>query len=138
MTRPNPQHPASGAESEVSTSETQLTRDPQIGGYLRPDEGAAFDAYVAQFKLRKGAVATLLIVREIRCGRLPELKEQYSMPTGTGRIRITARPIDISLKQTFEEHVARFDMAPDPAAGIIFRAELLERWLESATFMESA
>ena len=114
-----------------------MTQDPQIGGYLRPDERTAFDAYVDQFKLRKGADATLLILREIRCKRLPELKKRYSMPAGAGRKRVTARPVDISLKQVFERHVAECGIDPDPAAGIIFRAELQERWLERATFMES-
>jgi hypothetical protein len=114
-----------------------LSQDPQIGGYLRPEERAAFDAYVDQFKLRKGAVATLLILREIRCTRLLELRERYATPTGAGRMRVTARPTDSSLKRAFEEHVARLGMDPDPAAGIIFRAELQERWLERVTSMES-
>lgn len=111
--------------------------DPQIGGYLRPAEGAVFDAYSAQFKLRKGAVATLLILRELRCGRLPILKDRYPMPEGRGRKRVTARPTDLSLKRAFEKHVAELGMDPDPSAGILFRAELHERWLERCTRMES-
>jgi hypothetical protein len=106
--------------------------DPQIGGYLRPDEKSAFEDYIEQFKLRKGAVATLLILRELRCSRLPQLNDQFSMPLGQGRKRISARPTDLSVKAAFEEHVSRLGMDRDPSAGIIFRAELHERWLERA------
>jgi hypothetical protein len=112
-----------------------MKQDPQIGGYLRPEEKKAFDEYIEQFKLRKGAVATLLILRELRCSRLPRLKERFAMPPGSGRARISARPTDLSLKTAFEQHVSKFGMDPDPSAGIVFRAELHERWLEKA--MES-
>lgn len=111
-------------------------RDTQIGGYLRPDEGKKFDEYIQRFKLRKGVVPTLLILRELRCSRLPRLKERYPMPPGNGRKRISARPTDLSMKKAFKNHVAQWGMAPDPAAGILFRAELHEKWLERAT-MES-
>ena len=114
-----------------------MNDDRQIGGYLRPDERAEFDRYIAQFKLRKGAVATLLIVRELRCSRLPRLQELYSAPEGTGRKRITATPTDTSLKKEFERHAGLFGIEPDPAAGIVFRAELHEKWLERALTMES-
>lgn len=104
--------------------------DPQIGGYLRPDEKSAFEDYIEQFKLRKGAVATLLILRELRHCRLPQLKDRFPMPGGKGRKRISARPTDLSVKTAFEEHVSKLGLDPDPCAGIIFRAELRERWLE--------
>lgn len=107
-----------------------MKQDPQIGGYLRPEEKKAFEDYIGQFKLRKGAVATLLILREIRCSRLPELKERFPPPPAKGRARISARPTDLTLKAAFEEHVSKLGLDPDPSAGIIFRAELHERWLE--------
>jgi hypothetical protein len=109
----------------------------QIGGYLRPHERAEFDTYMEQFKLRKGAVPALLILREIRSGRLSVLKERYPMPGGKGRARVTALPTDDTLKLAFERHAAQFDMDPDPAAGVVYRAELHERWLERALRMES-
>jgi hypothetical protein len=112
-----------------------MTRDPQIGGYLRPDERTAFDEYVKQFKpLRIGEVATLLVLRELKCGRLGELATSYPKPAGNGRKRVTARPSDPGLKVAFEEHVCQFGLAPDPAAATVFRAELHERWLERSIF----
>jgi hypothetical protein len=115
-----------------------MDQDPQIGGYLRPAEKELFDAYIEQFKLRPGAVATLLILRELRCARLLVLNDRYPMPPGKGRSRVSARPTDISIKRAFEQHVATIGLDPDPAAGVIWRAEIHERWLERALLMESA
>jgi hypothetical protein len=116
-----------------------MKQDPQIGGYLRPNEREAFDEYVEQFKpLRIGEVATLLVLRELKSARLALLPKRYPKPAGKGRKRITARPMDLTLKRAFEEHVARFDLDPDPAAAFIFRAELKERWLERCISLESS
>lgn len=110
----------------------------QIGAWVRADEYARFMDYLAQFHLRPAAVATLLIVREIRRCHLPELKELYGHPAGPDRERITARPVDGRLKRKFEAHVERLGIGPDPAAAMVYRAELDDRWLERALGLESS
>lgn len=107
-----------------------MPKDHQIGGWLPVAEKQALDGYLRQFAIRPTAAATLLIVRELRCKRLPTLKERYAGSIGTGRKRMTAHQPDGKLKQAFAEHVASVGMDPDPAASILFRAELDERWLE--------
>ena len=113
-----------------------VAKDYQIGGWLRPSEKDALYDYLKQFGIRPTAAATLLIVRELRCKRLPKLRELYAAPNGVGRKRLTAHQPDGKLKQAFEEHAAAFGMEPNPAAAILFRAELQERWLQNA--VESA
>ena len=115
-----------------------MSSSTQIGGWVRADEYARFMKYLGQFHLRPAAVATLLIVRELRHCRLPHLKGDYSHPAGADRERITAGPVDGRLKQEFEAHVQRLGLGPDPAAAIIYRAELDEKWLERALELESS
>jgi hypothetical protein len=104
----------------------------QIGGWLRRSEKDALHDYLKQFSIRPAAAATLLIVRELRCKRLSKLKERYAEKVGTERSRLTAHQPDGHLKQAFTQHAAAFGLDPNPAASILFRAELDERWLESA------
>lgn len=107
-----------------------MQADNQIGGWLRASEKKEFDAYLAQFCIRPAAAATLLIVRELGCKRLPDLQRKYGQKLGSDRKRVSARPTKLELKAEFEKHAAEFGMAPDPAASVVFRAELKERWLE--------
>jgi hypothetical protein len=109
-----------------------VSKDDQIGGWLRPSEKKALEIYLKQFSIRPAAAATLLIVRELRCKRLSLLKQRYAQAVGSERGRVTAHPTDPTLKLSFNEHAAALGMDPDPAASILFRAELDERWLEKA------
>jgi hypothetical protein len=109
-----------------------VSKDDQIGGWLRAPEKKALETYLKQFSIRPTAAATLLIVRELRCKRLPLLKERYAQAAGSERGRLTAHPTDSALKLAFNAHAAAVGMDPDPAASILFRAELEERWLEKA------
>lgn len=109
-----------------------MPKDHQIGGWLKPSEKDALQHYLRQFGIRPTAAATLLIVRELKRKRLPELQAMYAESAGPERKRLTAHQPDGKLKQAFKEHVASIGMDPDPAASILFRAELKERWLEQA------
>jgi hypothetical protein len=113
-----------------------VAKDYQIGGWLRRSEKDALQEYLKQFGIRPAAAATLLIVRELRCKRLPKLKERYAERIGPDRSRLTAHQPDGKLKEAFTRHAAAFGLDPNPAASILFRAELEERWLENA--LESA
>lgn len=113
-----------------------MPKDHQIGGWLPRSEKLALDEYLKQFAIRPTAAATLLIVRELRCRRLRSLKKRYARSIGSDRKRMTAHQPDSKLKRAFTEHAASAGMDPDPAASILFRAELDERWLERA--MESS
>lgn len=107
-----------------------MPKDYQIGGWLRASDKDALYDYLKQFGIRPTAAATLLIARELRCKRLPKLKDQYRNPAGANRKRLTAHQPNGALKQAFKDHAASFGMDPDPAASIVFRAELDERWLQ--------
>lgn len=109
-----------------------VAKDYQIGGWLRRSEKDALQEYLKQFGIRPAAAATLLIVRELRCKRLPKLKERYAEHVGSERSRLTAHQPDGTLKEAFKQHAAAAGLDPNPAASILFRAELEERWLENA------
>jgi hypothetical protein len=115
-----------------------MPRDNQIGGWLCAPEKKAFENYLRQFAIRPTAAATLLIVRELRCKRLPRLRTRYEDSPGPDRKRVTAHQTNGRLKSEFNEHVRSFGIDPDPAASILFRAELDERWLEKSVLMESS
>lgn len=112
-----------------------MIQDRQIGGWMRASEQREFMRYLEQFRLGPGPVAALLILRELRCRRLPALRDKYPAPAEKGRARISARPDDLAVKKAFDAHARDFDLSPDPAAALVFRAELaersLEKWMES-------
>ena len=112
--------------------------DNRIGGYLSIEEHAAFKEYAASLQLGVSALASLLIEREIRVVRLAKLAETYRrhLPLSRRR-RITAKPQLDGCKAVFDVHVRKLDLSPDAGAGILFRAELTERWLERSVLMES-
>ena len=105
----------------------------QIGGYLTREERSIFQAYAAEFGLSESALANLLLVREMRCRRLHELKGKYSAGAPSeGRARVTAHQRSAAMKTAFEERSSDGGLKPDQAASIIYRAELTERWLEQS------
>jgi hypothetical protein len=105
----------------------------QILGYLALDEADDFQRYAAELRLDRTALANLLIVRELRSGRLGELLTRYDRDLGgTENTKIVAHQADPATKVAFKAHAADFKLKPSRAAAILFRAELAEHWLEAS------
>ena len=105
----------------------------QILGYLALDEADNFQHYAAELSLDRTALANLLIVRELRIGRLAELKLRYDRDLGgMEKTKVVAHQADLLIKGVFKAHAANFALKPSRAAAIVFRAELAERWLEAS------
>jgi len=103
---------------------------PQILGYVTTGERAAFDAYALSLGLDVTALANLLILRELRAPRLPELAARYDTAGPAGdRTKIVAHTRTPEIKGLFAAHAASAALKPSRAAAILFRAELEERWL---------
>jgi hypothetical protein len=102
----------------------------QIGSNLRPEEYCDFKAYAGRFQISQSAVANLLIIKELRRARLERLRLRHKEYRGLPEHRITANQRDPTIKAAFESHVARLGLGSDAAAGILFRAELRELWLD--------
>lgn len=102
----------------------------QIIGYLTPDQAAAFQEHAASGGIDASALANLLIVRELLICRLADLKARIDadLPPGD-RMKVTAHQSDNATKLAFGAHAASVGLKPSPAAAILFRAELEERWL---------
>lgn len=103
----------------------------QIGSNLRPSEYDGFKSYALGLQLTHSAVANLLVLRELRRKRLGKLREKILEHRGLPRHRITAN-VSPPIKAAFEAHLKTLGLGSDVAAGIIFRAELCERWLDRA------
>jgi hypothetical protein len=105
----------------------------QVGGYLLPDEHSRFKTYANDLGLSESALAKLLLVRELRGKRLNALIGHY--PSGTqsgGRKRVTAHRPDAALKTAFLARSKEEGLKLGQAASILYRAELVERWLDKA------
>jgi len=103
----------------------------QIIGYLTPVEAAAFQEHAASGGLDASALANLLVARELRIRRLPDLKGRFDVDLPRGdRTKITAHQRGEATKQAFCAHAATAGLKPSPAAALLFRAELEERWLK--------
>jgi hypothetical protein len=103
----------------------------QIGGYLTPDEHEEFKRYAAQFHLKDSSLANLLLARELRVRRLGALKDQFPPgPPLKERRRVTAHVPNEAVKRAFEAHAQEVGVSPNQGAAVLFRAELVQRWLE--------
>jgi hypothetical protein len=103
----------------------------QILGYLTRDEAEDFQHYAAELRLDRTALANILIVRELRIGRLADLKLRYDRDlAGMEKTKIVAHQADPVTKAAFKAHAAAFRLKPSRAAAILFRAELADHWLE--------
>lgn len=105
----------------------------QIGGYLTPQDHRRFKIYASTFHVAESALLTLLIMREVRCGRLGDLVPHYSYAGPLReRSRVTARIKEAGLKQKFGELACVANISPDQAVTVLMRAELAEKWLDHA------
>lgn len=111
-------------------SSEAMEQDHRVGAYLLPDEKKDFDRYAKQFHIRPATLVSLLVVRELRRKRLRKLSSTFSSMEA-GRARVTGQR-DLPLKKAFEKHADKAGLKPDPAATILLRAELSERWLKAA------
>lgn len=102
----------------------------QIIGYLSSAEATDFREHAAGGGIDVSALANLLITRELRIGRLPNLKGRFSVHLPPAdRTKIVAYLRDRDTKQAFGAHAGAAGLRPTPAAALLFRAELEERWL---------
>lgn len=101
----------------------------QILGYLPADECSEFQRYAGSLNLDMSAVANLLILRELTICRLPALiRFQLGVPMSKCA-KVTAHQVRGDTKESFSVHAKKCGLKPVPAATVIFRAELEERWL---------
>ncbi|TAJ68734.1 MAG: hypothetical protein EPO51_24660 [Phenylobacterium sp.] len=101
----------------------------QIVGYVTEAEARAFASYAEALGLDATALANLLIRRELELGRLGALD---AAPPGERVTKVTAHFRAADLKAQFRDHAARFGLRPGPAAALLYRAELEEKWLLSS------
>jgi len=101
----------------------------QILGYLPKEECDQFRAYAATLNLEASSLANLLLLRELAQQRLSELKAfRHDIPRNRCG-KIVAHQSDDRTKDAFAAHAALYQLKPGPAASLVFRAELTERWL---------
>ena len=111
----------------------------QITGRITSDERKAFGAYSKAMGLAAGTVATLLMIRELRIGRLAHLKvDPMLQPIGNTAGTVTSHRFSKSQKADFERHVDHAGISSmSQGLGFLCRAELRERWLETALQTDS-
>lgn len=110
----------------------QLAEVPEINGYLTAAERAEFKRHAASFDLDVSSLARLLLIRELNLGRLSRLIRQYPT-TGPAPVKVTARfKQNPDVKSAFTYQVNTIGVSEAFAAGVVFRAELSERWLSEA------
>lgn len=110
---------------------------PQITGYLTADERSRLAEYARSHGLDAAALASLLLHRELRVGRLRDLRSKGRLPKPTEcPEKVTIHRIDDLAKGRFKEHAKSCQLKSSPALALLCRAELQERWLEKA--MEKA
>lgn len=106
---------------------------PQIGCYLTNDEAKKLRAYAEAHELSVPSLCALIVLHELRCQRLNQLKSTYLKKVGKQHgQRVTTRISEPEVKDQFCRHVERCGIGSDDAAAVLFRAELEERWLDQA------
>ncbi len=116
----------------LSESHTK-TAKPQIGCYMSSKDAASLSAYAKKVGVKRPLLALLLVLRELNCRRLADLRDQHPYAgKGPELRRVTARVGSQALKVRFDAHISQFDIGSDEAAWILFQAELAEKWLENS------
>jgi hypothetical protein len=104
----------------------------QITAHVSAGNAATFRSYAASFGLDASALATLLLIRELRIGRLPDLAAADLDARGSANDKITAHKGDGAVKTQWKAHARAAGLSASKAAAIVFRAELKEQWLKRA------
>lgn len=106
---------------------------PQITGYVTSGERSRFGEYAQSLGLDGAALASLLLHRELRVGRLEKLRSDPRISqTAECPEKITIHGVSETTKGKFREHAAAHGLKPSPALAILCRAELKESWLHKA------
>jgi hypothetical protein len=109
----------------------------QIVGRMPDDDYGAFCAYCGSFGLDKSVLALLLIRRELTLSRLGDFRRDVGLTEGPMPRKVVARFPALEAKMAFDRHAAAAGLKPTTAAGILYRAELKDRWLERAIKLDS-
>lgn len=101
----------------------------RIGGWLSKEEGEQFQAIALAIGVDECALATILVVRELRVHSLTSRQKEFLLAKVTKGKRITARPRRSDLKEQFSAYAYSLGLSNDAAAAAIFRKEISENWL---------
>lgn len=116
---------------EKKSSTLRKPSNSLIGAWLSEEDGRAFGSYAHEFGLDESALATLLVVRELRIGRLKSIAHTRAEKSDKSK-RVTARPRQPEIGTAFANHALLHGLRSGQAAALLIRMELSEQWLRSA------
>ncbi|MEO1969123.1 MAG: hypothetical protein ABGW87_10475 [Sphingomonadaceae bacterium] len=101
----------------------------EIGGWLSKADGERFQALALEVGLDESALATILVVRELKVRFLASGCFELTRSKPVKEKRITARPKRAELKVQFREYSKALGSSMDATAAALFRKEIAENWL---------
>lgn len=104
----------------------------QLGADVTPELKKSFKAYSRSLGVSESAVLHLLLRRELRKSRLPDLEKVRPAKRGGSRFRLTARPRATDVEAAFLAHIQRLGLDPATAIATLAQAEVDEEWLASS------
>ncbi len=104
----------------------------QITAYISSSERTSFEAYAAGCGLDTAGLLGLLLARELRLKRLPELVSRQSPEKVELDRKVTLHRCNEALKESIRSHATCAGTSVSKACAAIVRAELAERWLSVA------
>jgi len=124
------------AKSSLSNRSVDGT---QTTTHIHSSERAAFAAYSRKFGLDPAGLLALLLVREMRVGRLGSLMKEDVPHPGPRRSKVTVHGRHSALRDGIVVMAAANGTSVSNACAVLIRAELTEGWLERviATRFES-
>lgn len=105
---------------------------PQITAHLCIAERTAFETYGSTFGLDPAPLLALLLARELRTPRLTQLLEADVPPNEPRKTKVTAHGRSDELREGVARMAADHGLSTSHVCAVIIRAELRERWLETA------
>jgi hypothetical protein len=110
----------------------------QQHAYLTSEEDAQFRRYAKARGLDATALASVLLLRELRLHRLEISRFSATDSLGHRDRKVTAHLPTQAEKEAFVAHARNCGLKPATAAAILLRAELTERWLDRDMGSESS
>ncbi len=114
-----------------------MPREFQIVGYVPHDHHSQFCEYAAEVGVPNSVLGLLLLHRELKLSRLQVLAARYPPAPKASCKHIAVSFATAAAKDAFVGHASGMQYSATYAAGVVFRAEVDERWLIKALSRDS-
>jgi hypothetical protein len=123
---------ADARQNDVRADRLTRKDPPQLTAHICAPERAEFETYARAFSLDPASLLALLLSRELRLARLKALMKIDDPSREPRDMKVTVHGRDLHLRRSVMAMAATCGTSVSNACAVVIRAELRDRWLETA------